>query len=119
LSVAVDDLPLRLEASIPRLEAAGYETQPVRAGPNAIPALLVRAEPPVVLATPEGNGGFPGPNLLPVRDPDGGTVDVTYSVGCSRAVAAGASRETDSGGSNASRSISQVLHASGLCSRRR
>ena len=86
----VDDLPRRLAAAIPRLEAAGDETQTVVAGTNVVPALLVRSEPPVVLATGDTSGVFLGPDLAPVRDPDGGTVDVTYSIGCSGAAAADA-----------------------------
>jgi len=88
--VTVEDLPPKLAASIPRLEAAGFETQPVHGGLEALPALLVRSEPPVVLTTVDAGNGFVSPFLNPVRDPEG---------------------------VRASRTASEVLHISGLCVR--
>lgn len=92
---------------MPRLERAGYEVDPIVAGPDAIPSLLVYADTPVVVAVYPPGHAFPDATLTPARDPDGGLVYANLTTGCSTGVAGGARGEI--------RTIHQVLGASGLC----
>jgi hypothetical protein len=93
-----------LAAAIPRIERAGFETEPVVMGGEATPALLVRSEPPVVLAL--GSASMQEP-VLSVRDPDGGSVEISLAVGCSTAFAASSSQDA----------IRRVMSVSRLCHR--
>ena len=73
-------------------------------GAEAIPALLVRSEPPVVLSI---GSVATRPFAITVSDPDGGSVDVSLSVGRCGATASSSGNEA----------IGRVLMLSQLCHR--
>jgi hypothetical protein len=84
-SVDESDLPDRLTDAIPRLERAGYEVNPIVAGPNDVAVLIVEdRDAAVVLGFGEGIGRFDAAPSVPLRvlDSSGQGFDVNVGTLC-------------------------------------
>jgi len=103
------DLPATWSGAISRLNAAGYDTQVIRAGTDLVPGLLVNSDPPVLLTSvPPGAKPVEAGPIGPTDDPSGGTLDLGNEHICTDVVAS-------SGGDGSDRTIETILDASGLC----